>query len=112
MKILTFILLLWLLILVFLLRLALGAEVVLIWDRNLPDEQVIGYRVYDTARPFANTTSNRITLSNISTSRRYQFTVTAINSTAESGHSNMVEVLIPAPPANNRMIIKGGLEIQ
>jgi hypothetical protein len=113
MKRLTLILIIvWVIVLAILLSLALGAEVILQWDRNAPADQVTGYRVHNTARPFANTTTNRIMLGNISTSRRYQFTVTAVNATAESGPSNMVEVLIPAAPTNSRMIIKGGLEIQ
>lgn len=94
-----------------LISMAVLATVILQWDRNDSADKVTGYNLYNNNVRFSNTTSNRIIMTNISTSKQYRFNVTAVNAFTESAYSNTVELLIPAAPVL-KTIIKGQLEIQ
>jgi hypothetical protein len=82
---------------------AMAFAVELSWDANSPEENVIGYKAYvrnrTTQKPFVAWstvhTQTSVVLQNLSSNHKYEFRVTAFNTSAESGYSNPVYIGAP-----------------
>lgn len=81
-----------------------AASITLAWDRPV-DARVVGFKVYvqrDDTKAEYNLSAGNVTqaeVSNLLNDIRYNFTVTAVDSTGtlESARSNMVSTVIPSP---------------